>query len=115
MQIQAPSAARFIAGLRAVAFNAGMREEFDDQGSCLAEPNLRPSVRTPIRVLVRSTFAAAESEEFRAMVKELQTDWKRLLPGASFAVVDGAGHNIHKDQPSRVIKEVLELAEKAVR
>lgn len=110
MQSQAPGAARIVAGLRTLAFSQAMREEFDDQGTCLTEPKAWEAKAIPIRILVRSTFSVAEGEDFRAMVSSLQSDWIKRLPGSTLSVVTGSSHNIHKEQPMRVVTEVLEMA-----
>lgn len=112
MQREAPAAARVAAGMRAAVFTPAMRAEFDAQATpdCAAELQARPAPVPATRLLVRSSFGLAETGAFEALVRRLEADWPRLLPGTTRRQVEGAGHYIQKDRPDVVAQELMALA-----
>jgi len=111
MQREAPSAARLAGGMRITVFSPAMRAEFDAQArpECTAALKAAPPPEVPVRLLVRSSFGLGETESFQALVRQLEADWPRLLPGITRRQVEGAGHYIQKDRPEVVAEELLAL------
>lgn len=108
MQREAPGAAAAVSALRAAAFSAPMRAEFDGQGRCLdATPAYRGE--WPTRLLARTRYEMLEGPAFRQMVERLHQDWLRHLPGSTTRAVDGASHYIHRDQPDVVVAELMAM------
>lgn len=112
MQREAPAAARVAAGMRVAAFTPAMRAEFDAQATpaCDAELQAHPAPEPAARLLVRSNFGLAEAGAFEGLVRRLEADWPRLMPGIARRQVEGAGHYIQKDRPDVVAQELLALA-----
>lgn len=109
MQARSAGMASIVAGLRKISFTPVMREEFDDQGRCLEQARTLPAGRFASKLLVRTQFALTESDDFRAMTRDLERDWLTLLPGATAQPVPGATHYIQRDQPAVVVREALAL------
>lgn len=111
---ETPAAASTIRVLRATAFSAAMRAEFDGQSRCLdALPS--PSAPPPTRILASTRPEVGESAAFRSVVARLRADWLTKLPGATLRPVDGAGHYIHKDKPAVVAEEIVAILDKRSR
>jgi pimeloyl-ACP methyl ester carboxylesterase len=111
MQKEAPASARLVRGVRATVFGPAMRAEFDAQSSsdCSAQLQAAPATTMPVRLLVRTDFGLAETGEFEALVRRLETEWPRLMPGTTRRQVEGAGHYIQKDRPEVVAQELKSL------
>jgi pimeloyl-ACP methyl ester carboxylesterase len=113
MQKEAPASARLVGGMRATVFGPTLRAEFDAQAStdCAAQLQAAPPTAMPVRLLVRSSFGLAESGDFETLVRRLEADWPRLMPGATRRQVEGAGHYIQKDRPDVVAEELQALVQ----
>ena len=108
---QEDSVATYIVlGLRNTIFSQVMRREFDDQAKCLDDLRSLKSPSVPMRLLARSKFEALESEGFKRVVRSLEAEWAKLLPGISRSEVQGAGHYIQKDRPDVVERELQQLS-----
>lgn len=110
LQRETPVAAAAITGLRATAFSAAMKAEFDGQSQCLGSA---PSLTAPLptRLLVSTRFGISESPAFQSVVARLRTDWLAKLPGATLRTVEGAGHYIQRDKPDLVAMEIRSILE----
>lgn len=106
LQERTPALAASLKILRATAFSSAMRQEFDGQNVCLERLAALPAPVAPMTLLARSRFGLTEPEAFQRLVRELEVDWSRLLPGLQRQEVAAAGHYIHHDQP-RVVNEAL--------
>ena len=115
MQREAPAAARVAAGMRMAVFTPAMRAEFDAQATpaCEAELAAHAAPAQAARLLVRSSFGLAEAGAFEGLVRRLEADWPRLLPGVVRRQVEGTGHYLQKDRPDVVAQELKALLQGA--
>jgi pimeloyl-ACP methyl ester carboxylesterase len=113
MQVDAPTQAALLSGMRVALFSSTMRREFDDQEKCLDTLATLPPVNTPTRVLTRTRFELVERGPFERMVRTLEPDWMSLTGAKSLEPVPGSGHYIHRDQPLRVVAAVASVSSEA--
>jgi pimeloyl-ACP methyl ester carboxylesterase len=110
MQVDAPTAAALVRGLRATVFTSAMVREFDDQGKCLQELTALPPLHKPTRLLTRSRFELLELGAFENMVRTLEPDWMAMTGAARLERVEGSRHYIQKDRPPRVVAAIEAVA-----
>jgi pimeloyl-ACP methyl ester carboxylesterase len=102
MKEEAAVQAGLVKSLRAVAFSAAMRREFDDQEGCLAELEIGNRRRVPARLLFSGKFRVEEKGAFERMVRELRKQWELVLDGEQSSEVRNSGHYIQKEAPDAV-------------
>ena len=112
MQTESPATATLLKGIRATAFDAASRSEFDNQAVCIERIDMRTPLSIPVRLLVRTQFQAIESGPFETMVHSLESDWQKMLGASEINRVAGSGHYIQKDRPEVVIQQIRSVAGK---
>lgn len=103
LQSETPHLALLLKGLRAVAFSATDKAEFDAQDVCMDSLIQGPPLALPARVLVPGRFRPEEKGDFETMQKRARQQWKTLLGLERLEVIWDAGHFIHQDSPDEVL------------
>jgi pimeloyl-ACP methyl ester carboxylesterase len=109
MQIDAPSAATVLKGLRYTVFSRTARAEFDQQAVGLDAIDRSAPLHLPVRHLVRTQYQAVESGAFETLVHTLEQDWSRLLGTSQIVRVEGSGHYLHHERPAVVLAALQSL------
>lgn len=112
IQQRTPNTATLLRSLRATTFSETEKREFDHQSTCIATlPSPPFSMSYPAKLLTRTRPDAMESPEYQALSRELAARWSDLVPSLVSEPVSNAGHFIQKDQPQRVVREIVGLTE----
>lgn len=102
MQREVPALTGVVRGLRATAFSATMRDEFDAQTACL--DGLPPLAATPPPALLlrRSDWPSLEQGAFADMASRLWEDWRVLAAVQRVERLPGSDHYLQRSQPDAV-------------
>lgn len=108
VQGEAPASAGLIKALRATAFSATMRAEFDAQTVCLDGIVRRAPLHLPVRLLVRDRFEVLERGRFEQASRALAEEWRTLTGATRVERVSGSSHYIQRDRPQVVARAIIE-------
>ena len=107
LQRDARPAAAVLASLRATAFSATMRAEFDAQSQCLDTLPPLPA-GLPARLLFSGRFGPLEGPDYQRTLQALRHDWQRLLAAPAETVL-GSGHYLQQEAPAEVNQALEQL------
>jgi pimeloyl-ACP methyl ester carboxylesterase len=98
--------AAIVKGLRVTLFSRAMRQEFDDQASCIESLDASQPLAVPTRLLFSDQFQLAEKGGFKNLIRELREQWLTLFSNAEASEVSGSGHYIQKEAPGEVVSTI---------
>ncbi|MGW9686468.1 alpha/beta fold hydrolase [Flagellimonas sp. 2504JD1-5] len=105
---------KFLYNMLIMSTRKGTRKyEYDIVTTALDEfKNVPEFPNIPIAVLTAGKSSPIENKELRKKWLEFQEELSSLSDNSSHQVVAGSGHYIHRNEPNRVIDEILRIAGK---